>query len=95
MSLDFVDELANQLEPSARWEFTTFRRGCLRAAMKAVGMDEYPPPPEGHGYQLADHACLCKTCGKSYAEHPMDWRVIGFGNVPFLNVLCDGQRVKL
>ncbi len=25
----------------------------------------------------------------------MDYRVIGYGNVPFLNVLCDGRRVKL
>lgn len=39
--------------------------------------------------------CLCERCGQPFAHHPMDWRVIGYGNVPFLNVLCGGERVKL
>ena len=33
--------------------------------------------------------CICKECGKKYSEHPEDPKS------PYLNVLCDGTRVKL
>jgi hypothetical protein len=33
--------------------------------------------------------CLCEACGRPYREHPVD------GRATYLNVLCDGRRVKL
>lgn len=37
----------------------------------------------------ADGDCVCSHCGKAYRRHPHDpYR-------GFLNVLCDGTRVKL
>ncbi|PQO39366.1 hypothetical protein C5Y96_05795 [Blastopirellula marina] len=96
MPFDFVDEIETQLDPAARQEFGPIERQMLRRTMEHVGMTEYPPAPmESHGFQRAAFDCICQKCGKAYGAHPMDWRVIGYGDVPFLNVLCDGQRVKL
>ena len=33
--------------------------------------------------------CVCEVCGQIFYKHPVD------GRFPFLNVLCDGNRVKL
>jgi len=38
---------------------------------------------------------VCNACGKKYYDHPMDRTVLSWNGEPFLNVLCDGSRVKL
>jgi hypothetical protein len=38
---------------------------------------------------------ICEVCGKPYRKHPFDMEIIGWQDEPFLNVLCDGTRVKL
>ena len=63
--------------------------------MDACGMEKYPAlvgPREG---ERTSGDMICEHCGLEYGAHPLDWRVIGYGNTPFLNVLCDGRRVKL
>jgi hypothetical protein len=37
----------------------------------------------------------CNVCGDLYRRHPMDHTILGAGDRPFLNRLCDGRRVKL
>ncbi len=36
----------------------------------------------------------CRVCRKPYRSHPLDPMVMGYDG-PFLNLLCDGDRVKL
>lgn len=58
-------------------------------------MSHYPPLSGDPSGERCSGDMLCDVCGQEYTVHPMDWRVIGYGDVPFLNVLCDGRRVKL
>lgn len=91
----FLDELAESLDLSARSEFGEIERLILARSMKHCGMVEYPPVVGDPNGLRADGSMICTRCNRDYFSHPMDWRVIGYGNVPFLNVLCDGSRVKL
>lgn len=91
----FLETVEKSLDPAARSEFNAWSRDYLLYAMRKVGMREYAPlvgQPDG---MTAAGRCICSACGFTYAEHPLDWRVIGYLNTPFLNVLCDGVRVKL
>lgn len=83
------------LSADATHEFGSVEQYCLRRAMEEAGMEEYPPEPENKNGERAFGDQICEKCGNEYYSHPMDWRVIGYGNVPFLNVLCNGERVKL
>ena len=95
MSDEQIELLARSLDPAALREFGQMERMMLKRSMAAVGMDKYPPlsgPSEG---ERTSGDMLCEQCGREYFVHPLDWRLIEYGNVPFLNVLCDGRRVKL
>lgn len=37
----------------------------------------------------------CEQCGLEYRKHPEDTGVLDSNGEPWLNVLCDGTRVKL
>lgn len=92
---DFLGRLMASLDPQARREFGEIEQCMLVRSMDACGMTQYPPlagPAEG---ERTSGDMICETCGLEYGGHPLDWRVIGYGNVPFLKVLCDGRRVKL
>lgn len=44
--------------------------------------------------------CICEICGKTYLKHPFDYSILGMEDhagikQPFLNILCDGTKVKL
>lgn len=67
----------------------------LRHSMAACGMTEYPPVSGDPDGMRCDGRMLCERCGQDYYSHPMDWRVPGYDDRPFLHVLCDGRRVKL
>jgi hypothetical protein len=41
------------------------------------------------GMERASGDCPCEVCGKPFRDHPVD------GRATYLNVLCDGRRVKL
>lgn len=48
----------------------------------------------------ASGGCLCEVCGLEYRKHPFDQDILGMEDhqgvrQPYLNVLCDGLRVKL
>lgn len=43
----------------------------------------------------ANGDCLCPVCGRPYLRHPFDPKVLDWNGEPWLNVLCDGLRVKL
>lgn len=91
----FLANLRATMDEATRSEFGDIEELMLLRSMERVGMREYP---EVAGDPCGFRACgdvLCDTCGHSYADHPMDWRMIGYGNVPFLNILCGGRRVKL
>lgn len=91
----FISELAAGLDPLARGEFSEIERVMLSKYMTACGMVAYPAVRGNPDGERACWDCGCHVCGLSYGMHPLDWRVIGYGNRPFLNVLCDGHRVKL
>ena len=91
----FIEAVAASLEPAALAEFGEVERLVLRKHMEIVGMIEYPQVVgDPHG-ERAMGECYCDRCNRPYFDHPPDWRVIGYGSVPFLNVLCNGRRVKL
>jgi len=91
----FISQLVASLDPVTRQAFGPMEQFSLEKSLTRCGMTCYPPAPEHEVFDRADGLVFCNTCGQEYAQHPMDWRVIGYGNVPFLNVLCDGRRVKL
>jgi hypothetical protein len=39
--------------------------------------------------------CICEICKKRYSEHSLDKEILDFKGDPFLNILCNGDRVKL
>lgn len=39
--------------------------------------------------------CICSVCKKKYSEHPLDKDILDFQGDPYLNILCNGDRVKL
>lgn len=91
----FIERLRASLDPAARAEFGYPEEVILRRSMEKVGMTEYPPLEGDHNGDRSYGDAICEDCECTYWQHPPDWRVIGYGNVPFLNVLCDGRRVKL
>lgn len=46
-------------------------------------------------YRRASGRSVCSTCGKLFFDHPKDHYLLGYGDIPYLNVLCTGERVKL
>jgi hypothetical protein len=51
------------------------------------------PPASGRDYHAAGD-CVCE-CGFAYRLHPMDLDELDWAERPYLNVLCNGDRVKL
>ena len=90
-----MDAIEKDLPPEAAQEFGPIERVCLEQSMLLCGMEEYPALVGDPSGERCSGEMICEKCGQEYFVHPMDWRVIGYGNVPFLNVLCDGRRVKL
>lgn len=91
----FARQLRTRLPIAARDEYREIEEQMLVMAMEACGMTEYPYVVGSPVGERADQSMICEICGKRYGAHPMDWRVIGYGDVPYLNILCDGHRVKL
>lgn len=92
---DCIAELESTLDDKARHEFGNVERIMLRRSMELCNMDELPAVVGSPSGDRASGEMICETCGQEYFAHPLDWRIIGYGDVPFLNVLCDGRRVKL
>ena len=94
--LDFViQSLLRGMNSIEREQFREPDQRSLKEAMRFCGMTALPNSAAPEEFQLGHSESECSVCGKLYCQHPFDWRVIGYGNVPFLNVLCDGRRVKL
>lgn len=91
----WLDQFADRLEPKARREFGPIERLTLVMSMDKVGLKDYPEVTDPQTGERASGDMICSTCGHDYFSHPPDWRLIGYGDVPFLNILCDGRRVKL
>lgn len=90
-----IEQIVSSLDAATLAEFRNPERWNLREQMKRCGMTEYPAVSgDPNGFRCSGEM-ICEKCGQDYYTHPIDWRVIEYGNVPFLNVLCDGQRVKL
>lgn len=92
---EFITELRASLDPAAAREFGEIEQKILRMSLALCGMTEYPPVAGDEHGERCSGEMVCEKCGQDYYHHPADWRVIGYGNVPFLNVLCSGERVKL
>ena len=92
---EFIAKLIPQLDPAARQEFGEVEQTLLRMSLERCNLTEYPPLRGPDSGERSSGEMVCEICGQDYFTHPPDWRVVGYGNVPFLNVLCDGRRVKL
>jgi hypothetical protein len=91
----FIARVRKSLPDEALANFRPMEERSLRLAMLRCGLKRYPDrsgPWEGF---RASGQMVCEKCDCDYYSHPMDWRIIGHGNVPYLHVLCDGRRVKL
>ncbi len=88
-----VKQLIPQLELEALAEFREPEKFMFKKAMETCGM-LHLPVPVGDGIRCSGE-CICDGCGQEFFKHPFEWRKVGFGNVPFLNILCDGTLVKL
>lgn len=67
----------------------------IRRAMRQIGMTQLPEVIGDEGGAIASGSCICAVCGHEYREHPLDPRILGYDDRPYLNVLCCGSRVKL
>ena len=92
---DVARELVEKAGREQRADVRPLDAAILANAMKLCGMTVLPPPLSEDGSDRAAGDCLCDRCGHEFREHPEDWRVIGYGDRPFLNILCNGRRVKL
>jgi len=90
-----VEHLAALMEPAVWQKFTEVEKLNLIRHMERVGMVRLPAVCGDPNGERASGEAVCSECGHPYGVHPPDWRLIGYGNVPFLTVLCDGRRVKL
>lgn len=91
----FLCGLADSLAPAARKQFGPLDRMTLKRSLVKCGLLEYPALSGPHEGDRACGECVCEKCGNTFFDHPIDWRVISYGDMPFLNVLCNGERVKL
>lgn len=89
----FIETLSLGFDPATRAEFGQIERLLLAKSMDMCGMKTLPDPT-GTDYHACGE-CVCDKCGNTYFAHPLDWRLIGYGNVPVFNILCSGERVKL
>jgi hypothetical protein len=88
-----IVELAAGMEVDVLLNFGEVQRYMLKKQMQKCEMTSLPEPI-GDGLR-ASGECVCETCGQLFFDHPDEWRRVGFGEVPFLNILCDGTLVKL
>lgn len=88
-----IATLESTFSDSVRQNFGEFERVALYRAMARCRMHSIPDAIGD--IDRASGCCVCEICEMPYYDHPMDWRVVGYGDVPFLNILCSGFRVKL
>lgn len=75
--------------------FSHVDKTCLEMSLKRCGLASYPAVSGDPSGDRCSGEMVCTTCGMNYYQHPEDWRLLGYGDRPFLNIICDGQRVKL
>lgn len=93
--MGFIDDVMSRLDPDGFASFDGHAQRCLADAMHRCGMTQYPPVPERDVFVRGNGDSSCPICSHKYRAHPLDWRMLGYGDVPFLRVLCDGRRIKL
>lgn len=90
-----VAELLAGMTEDEQQQFRAPEQWHLKSAMQSCGMSRLPDPTGDVDLSHCSGEMICDKCGQQYFIHPMDWRELGYGNVPFLFILCDGRRVKL
>ena len=70
--------------------WVTFMAWLVKLANSLRGSTE----PDSDYFRAAGNT-VCFACGLEYAKHPHDENDLDWDGYPFLNVLCDGRRVKL
>lgn len=70
-------------------------RYALTKAMQLCKMPKYPEVVGDPNGNRVSGDSECPICGQFYYSHPMDWRLLGVGDLPFLRIICTGERVKL
>lgn len=90
----YIAILAGTMDAATREEFRSPERWSLKRAMIVCGMHEFPYVVGNPTGERCSGEMICENCGKTYYQHPSDWRVIGYGNVPFLNSVStsEGKR---
>lgn len=67
----------------------------LKIAMKKCGMNALPEAINEVEVARCSGDMICYICGNSYASHPIDPRILDKNGEGFLQIICDGRRVKL
>jgi len=92
---DYVAHLLGLMMPATREQFRELE---LRALCRALQVCNLVKLPDVTGDPLGERAggdARCPICSQTSLSHPLDWRQIGYGDVPYNHILCDGRRVKL
>ncbi len=91
-----VAKVVASLPPAALEAFGKFDQWALMKALDRCDLEDYPDPRGDlvNGVR-ASGAVVCPLCHKEYREHPLDWRMLGYNQRPYLNIVCSGHRVKL
>lgn len=93
LRMDAIARLRATMDSATLAEFRQPEQMLLKMAMERCGMEDLPQT--NGDMDRASGEMICEKCGQEFFAHPLDWREIGYGNVPFLNILCDGTWVKL
>ena len=73
---------------------TFFKTGALRDILSTGRLPEINDY-EDLEFVRAGGDVICGDCGKKYYDHPLDREVLSYDGYPFLNIRCDGVRLKL
>jgi hypothetical protein len=90
-----LTRFARTLPSRALAAFGPFERLALKRALQRCRMRRYPAVVGDPYGDRAAGDVICETCKQPYNRHPLDWRETGYEGRPYLNILCDGRRVKL
>ena len=91
----YIDQFAATLHPLAKENFRPMDKLFLMYAFERCGLQAFPEVTGPADGERCSGEMVCERCGEKYYHHPLDWRLIEHGKKPYLNVLCDGRRVKL
>lgn len=74
-----------------------FMQWSHQQTINPEGQHDGDPLPEEDttAWRRADQSAICSICKLPYGAHKTDRDILDYDGNPFLNILCDGTKVKL